>query len=138
MSRMILAGLFIRSQLVDKPFKAVFAYSFKLLSSWPISRIPFEHQVLSSRGWQGEWYLRMATREQLEQDRGKSHSRRDKSICRAERRSSIHLLNITINSSKPAGIWPQHHVCLSASAGQSITVCSDHYQSKGMGKARGF
>lgn len=30
---MILEGLFIRSQLVDKPFKAIFAYSFKLLSS---------------------------------------------------------------------------------------------------------
>ena len=67
MSRMILAGLSIRSQLVDKPFKAIFAYSFNLPSSWPVSRIPFEHQILSFRGWQGKGYLRIAACEQLEQ-----------------------------------------------------------------------
>lgn len=64
---MILGGLSVRSQLVDKPFKSIFAYSFNLLFSWPISRITFEHQILSFRGWLGKGYLWMAAREQLEQ-----------------------------------------------------------------------
>lgn len=46
---MILAGLPIRSQLVDKPFKPIFAPSFSLFSSWPVIRMPLDHQILSFR-----------------------------------------------------------------------------------------
>lgn len=81
MSRMILARLFIRTQLVDKPFKAIFADSF---SAGPSLGHLFEHQILSFRKRQGKGYLQMAACEQLEQRRGESHSRADKSICRAE------------------------------------------------------
>lgn len=66
MSRMILARLFIRTQLVDKPFKAIFAYSF---STGPSLGHLFEHQILSFRKRQEKGYLQMAACEQLEQRR---------------------------------------------------------------------
>lgn len=66
MSRMILAGLFIRNQLVDKPFKSIFAYSF---NAGPSLGHLFEHQILSFRKKQGKGYLQMSACEQLEQCR---------------------------------------------------------------------
>lgn len=88
MSRMILAGLSIRSQLVDKPFKLIFAHSFNLLSSWPIIRIPFKHHISSFRGWQGKGYLRMAACEQLDQC-GKERARAGKTSPFAEQRHKV-------------------------------------------------
>jgi len=85
---MILAGLSVRSQLVDKPFKPVFAHSFNLLSSWPIVRIPFEHQIFAFRRCQGKGYLQMAACQQLEQC-GEGRARARKASSFAEQRHEV-------------------------------------------------
>lgn len=135
MSRISLAGLYMRNQLVDKPFKSIFAY----FQCWPIIRTSF---------WAPDFILQESGRERatcrwLHVSSWSNADRRElqqgRQVYLQNRATKLH--SPSRYPSKQLKGW-QHlapaRLCLSASPGQSITVCSHHNRAQAASKATGF
>jgi len=135
---MILAGLPIRSRLVDKPFKPIFAPSFSLLSSWPVISMPLDHQILSFSGWQGKGDLQMGWMRTCQSiwttGKGKRCSRKQRPI--AVKGHGAALASKIWQQAAGSPLAPGA-TCLSMAAGQSITVCSHHRRAGGTARPVG-